>query len=50
MQKRASGGAAVPQRRQLRSSLAPHDMQNCAAGGFSTAQAPQVRAVSMVSK
>ena len=40
--------AGVPQAGQLRSSWAPQAMQNCAAGGFSTAQLPQVREAFML--
>jgi hypothetical protein len=38
MQKRAPGGAAVPQLGHVRSSAVPHDMQNFAEVGFSVPQ------------
>jgi len=41
MQKRASGGAGVPQLGQRRSSAAPQLMQNRAPAGFSVLQDPQ---------
>ena len=42
MQKRAPGGAAVPQLGHVRSSAVPHDMQNFAEVGFSVPQLAQV--------
>jgi hypothetical protein len=42
MQKRASGGAAVPQAPHRRSSFAPQDMQKRAPAGFSVPQAAQL--------
>ena len=42
MQKWASGGAAVPQLSQRRSSLAPQHMQKRAPAGFSVPQAAQL--------
>jgi hypothetical protein len=41
MQKRASGGAGVPQFAQRRSRRVPHAMQNWALAGFSVPQALQ---------
>jgi hypothetical protein len=38
MQKRAPGGAAVPQLGHARSSAVPQDMQNFAVAGFSVPQ------------
>jgi hypothetical protein len=42
MQKRAPGGAAVPQLGHVCSSAVPHDMQNFAEVGFSVPQLAQV--------
>ena len=41
MQKRAPGGAAVPQLGHVRASAFPHDMQNFAEVGFSVPQLAQ---------
>lgn len=47
MQNFASGGAGVPHEGQLRSSSAPHDMQNFAADGFAVPQLLQVLSMAL---
>jgi hypothetical protein len=47
MQKRACAGVATPHCGQLRASLLPHAMQNCAAAGLSTAQLGHVSVCDM---